>query len=200
MSFFKKWISCIVSFVAGVLGLALSACNGMTVVANINADAINSLLSQNTTETVKAFEIITDSSLLTQAQELGIEKQFITLKVFSIIMLVVSILLIIHSLILLLKNVNVIKSNHKAFDVATTVLTVLFIVSVIAVLVSSSVYAAAFEQAMTASVLAQFGEYSSLVIAEVVASIGIYQWLMLAISIVALVLNSSVCYLNKKSA
>ena len=48
MSIVKKWTSCVVSFIAGVLGLALSACSGMVV----KIDALK------VKETTKAFTLI----------------------------------------------------------------------------------------------------------------------------------------------
>lgn len=77
--------------------------------------------------------------MVEQAGLYDIESKFNILKVFSIIM-VVSILLIIYSLVMFLKIVNVIKCDHKAFNVIGLVIIFVFLVSSIAVLASSSSY------------------------------------------------------------
>ena len=116
MNFVKKWTSCILSFVCGVLGLALSACSGMIVKATVDTTALGGEISK-IDEMTKAFKVITDNSLYKDAKSLGIGTEFVWLKVFAILTLVISVLLIIFALIKLLQNVNLIKTNHIAIDI-----------------------------------------------------------------------------------
>jgi len=89
MSIVKKWTSCVVSFIAGVLGLALSACSGMVV----KIDALK------VKETTKAFKVITDADLYKDAKTAGTGTEFLWLKVFAIITLIISILLIVYAIV-----------------------------------------------------------------------------------------------------
>ncbi len=204
MNIVKKWLSCIISFVAGVLGLALSACSGMIVNINIDASAVNNAMNNSSTETTKAFEVITDGDLFTQAKDLGIETQFIWLKVFAIITLIVSILLIIYSIISLLQNLNVIKSNHIAFDIVGVSLAVLMLVATIGLMICSNVYASALESALTTSLTSTYQtmtspEIVSLIKFDIVAKTGVYQPIMLTVGIVLTIIASVYTILKRKS-
>ena len=171
MEFLKKWTGCIMSFLAGLLGLSLSACSGM-----VTSTALGS-------ETVKAFKVITDSDLATQAETLGIASEFGLLRTFSIIMMVVSIVLVVYSVVLLLVKLNVIKSQSKAFDIINVVLAVLLVITTIILMVASNKYGSALHTAT--------GNF-------VTAKLGLYQPFMLATSLVVLALNSVFAFLKNK--
>ena len=220
MNFVKKWMSTIISFVAGVCGLALSATVGMKAYAAINASALESALGRDFSQTVvdsstKAFKVLTDSKLYTQAKDLGIGSEFMVMKVFAIITLVVSILLIVYALVMLLKNLNVIKCESKIFDIVGICLFVLLLVATIGLLVSSNAYANAMEDAILQKTKAQFtatlnyeltkaGMASMLetlvaqtkFVADV--KIGFYQPAMLVISIISALVYGTFTFLNMK--
>ena len=177
MRFLKKWTSCIFSFIAGVITLALSACSGM-VTSNILAGK----------STTKAFEVITDTDLLKTAEQLGVESKFATMKAFSIILMVVAVLLLVYSIILLLKNLNVIKSKSKALDIVGWTLVALFLLSTIAVLVSSNVYADAMMATTTGRML------------QLSAKVGFYQPFMLGTGIVLAIITTVFALLKRKDA
>ncbi len=177
MSIVKKWAGCVVSFLAGVLALALSACSGM--VATYSAPVVG----ENSTIT-KAFKVITDSKLLDDAKLYGAESKFMVMKVFSIIMLVIAVLLLVYSIVMLLKNVNVIKAESKIFAIVGLVLAALFLVSTIGVLVSSYVYAAAVESAIPGLVSAQSMGMILATMVEASVKIGVYQPIMLVVGVV----------------
>ncbi len=205
MNFVKKWINCITSFVAGVLGLALSACNGMSVLAQVVApnDALAPYgMSQE--KNVKAFELITDSSLYAEAKASGTGTEFVIMKVFAIILMVVSILLIINSVVLLLKNLNVIKCNSRIFDIVSISLISAFLLTIVAVLISANVYGTKTEDVTLAGLKGTYSvlipEYATLFTYSVVATLGIYHWLMLAIGIIATGLCVTFTALKRKSA
>ena len=216
MSIVKKWISCVMSFVAGVLGLAMSACTGMVVNANIDALAVptyGSALSQSSNEVTKAFEVITNAELFTKAQELGITTEFVWLKTFAIIMLVLAVLLIAYAVVMLLKNINVIKVESKAFDIVGWVLAGLFLVAGIGLFVTTNVYASALEEAMInayklgyAAKLAtmlpavQVPTVLSLIKFNATASMGLYQPFMLTVSIVLAIATRVFAFIKRKDA
>ncbi|MGN0787658.1 MAG: hypothetical protein ACI4L6_01145 [Candidatus Onthoplasma sp.] len=180
MKMIKKWGSCVFSFIAGVLSLALSACSGMV--------AVTTIAGKSSTDTTKAFKVLTDNDLLTQAKEAGLQSEFITMKVFSIILTVVATLLIVYSIIMLLKNLNVIKSESKIFSIVGLCLIVLFLIATIGVLVSSNVYASAMaEHANTImeAVKAQYAAMGQTIEASASVKIGAYQPIMLATGIVS---------------
>ncbi len=185
MSILKKWTSCMVSFVAGVLALAMSAVSGMV--------AVTTTPIGKETEITKAFKVITDSELLEQAKKLDIESKFMTMKVFSIILMVVVVLLLIYAIIMLLKNLNVIKSESKAFGIVGIVLSVLFIGTAIAVLIASNSYAGAMESVMDKLISLQTGGLGSISI-----KVGLYQPFMLVTSIVSGLAISTFEVLNLK--
>lgn len=171
MAFLKKWTNCIMSFVAGVLGLSLSACSGM-----VSSTALGE-------EKTKAIKVITDSNLSTQAKQLGIDSEFGLLRTFSIIMMIVSIIIIAYSVILLLVNTNVIKSTSKAFDIINIVLAVLLIAIAITLMIASNNYCSALHSA-TAKL--------------VTAKLGLYQPFMLTVSIINIVLSSTFTFIKNK--
>ena len=173
MQMIKKWGSCVFSFIAGVLALALSACSGMVTVSTI--------MGQSTTDVTKAFKVLTDKELLTQAKAAGLESEFMTMKVFSIILTILAALLIVYSIIMLLKNVNVIKSESKIFSIVGLILIGLFLIASIGVLVSSNIYAGA--MAEYANNLFKQLHMSSVASASV--KIGVYQPIMLVTGIVS---------------
>lgn len=173
MQMIKKWGSCIVPFIAGVLALALSACSGMV--------AVSTIMGQSTTNVTKAFKVLTEKELLTQAKEAGLTSEFMTMKVFSIVLTVLAVLLIIYSIIMLLKNVNVIKSDSKVFSIVGLSLISLFLIASIGVLVSSNIYAGA----MAEHANNLFEQLHMSAIASASVKIGVYQPIMLATGIVS---------------
>ena len=147
MDFLKKWISCIVSFIAGVCGLALSACSGM-VAKVVFPNTLSAYGLESSTETTKAFKVLTDKDLYTQAQEAGIGSEFMVMKVFAIITLIISVLLIAYAIVILLKNLNVIKFESKIFDIVGISLILALLVATIGLLISSNAYANEMEKVM----------------------------------------------------
>lgn len=206
MDFLKKWLGCIISFIAGVCGLALSACSGMKVLAEIDASAINSLLSKTSSEIVKAFKVITDADLYTQAKDLGITTEFVWLKVFAIITLVVSVALIVWSIVLLLKNVNVIKVSNNSFNIVTFVLITLLVVATLGLLISSNVYASELETALISATKLQYIAVGvpevalSSIVFDINAKVGVYQPTIFVISVIAFIINGIFTFINKKTA
>lgn len=204
MNFLKRWMGCIISFVAGVCGLALSATVGMKSYAMVDATAIGGKKTLITDEVTKGFKVLTDKDLYTKSKQLGIGDEFMVMKVFAIITLVVSILLIVYALVMLLKNLNVIKLESKIFDVVGICLFVLLLVATIGLLVSSNAYANAMDDSLiavmkkaTASVPAQ---YLPKVVMKSSVSVGFYQPAMVVISIVSALVYGTFTFLNKKSA
>ena len=180
MQMIKKWGSCVFSFIAGVLALALSACSGMV--------AVKTVMGQSTTDVTKAFKVLTDNDLLAQAKNAGLESEFMTMKIFSIILTVLAVLLIVYSIIMLLKNVNVIKSESKIFSIVGLILIGLFLIASIGVLVSSNIYAGAMaEQANSLLQLMkdQYALMGQTIEASASVKIGVYQPIMLATGIVS---------------
>ena len=173
MQMIKKWGSCVFSFIAGVLALALSACSGMV--------AVQTIAGQSTTDVTKAFKVLTDNDLLAQAKAAGLQSEFMTMKVFSIILTVLAVLLIVYSIIMLLKNVKVIKSESKIFSIVGLIIIGLFLIASIGVLVSSNIYAGAMAEHVNN--LLALSPYASVASASV--KIGVYQPIMLAIGIVS---------------
>lgn len=201
MNFLKKWIGCIISFVAGVCGLALSACSGM--ITKLTADsALAAYGLKSHSETTKAFKVLTDSDLYTQAKEAGLGSEFMVMKAFAIITLVVSILLIVYALVLLLKNLNVIKFESKIFDILGISLVALLVISTIGLLISLNNYANSMEKTMLDS-LKRLGALLGVDISTMVSlkiSTGVYQPAMLVISIISALLVGTFTFLNKKKA
>lgn len=186
MSILKKWTSCIVSFVAGVLALAMSAVSGMVAITSIPGIA-------NEKSITKAFKVITDSTLLDQAKSLDLEAKFMIMKVFAIILMVIAVLLLVYAIIMLLKNLNVIKSESNAFGIVGIVLSVLFIVTAIALLIASNSYAGAME-----SVMSKLISISTAGLGSLSVKVGLYQPFMLVISIVSVISISVFEILNLK--
>lgn len=199
MNFLKKWMGCIVSFVAGVCGLALSACSGM--VTKLTADSSLAAYGlESRSESTKAFKVLTDGDLYTQAKEAGLGSEFMVMKVFAIITLVVSILLIVYALVMLLKNLNVIKFNGKILDIVGISLFVLLLISTIGLLISSNNYASAMEKATLKS-LQGLGALLGVDISTLVSlniSTGVYQPTMLVISIIGALAVGTFTFLNLK--
>ena len=177
MNFVKKWASCVVSFVAGVLALALSACSGM--VANVTVAG-----NAQDPDITKAFKVITDSKLLDDAKLYGAEGKFLTMKVFSIIMLVIAVLLLVYAVVMVLKNVNVIKSESRLFAVVGIALATLFLIVTIGVLVSSNVYASAVESSLPALVSLKLGGLVPATMIGASVKVGVYQPIMLVVGVV----------------
>ena len=224
MNFLKKWMSTIISFVADVCGLALSACTGMKVSGMIDASALESHLGQDPSRSfesiTKAYKVLTDGDLYTQAKAAGLGKDFMVMKVFAIITLVVSILLIAYAIVMLLKNLNVIKCESKIFDIVGICLFVLLLVATIGLLVSSNAYANAMEKAGVAiaqakaefeagleSSLTQAGATHLLPMVPTLSAmskitatinIGFYQPAMLVISIVSTLVYGTFTFLKLK--
>ena len=176
----KNWGSSVVAFIAGVLALVLSACSGMV--------ATSTIAGVSNTETTKAFKVLTDNELLTQAKEAGLKSEFITMKVFSIVLIVLAVLLIVYSIIMLLKNLNVIKIESKVFSIVGLSLIVLFLIATIGVLISSNVYADAMAEQVKGVlelVKAQYALMGQQIEASASVKIGVYQPIMLATGIVS---------------
>ncbi len=201
MDFLKKWTSCIFSFIAGVLALAMSACTGMVVTGSINLTAIG-LGTKSVDKVTKAFKVLTDSSLYTDEKNAGIGKEFITMKVFAIVTLVIAVLFIIYSIVMLLKNLNVIKSDIKALNIAGWSLVGLFLIATIGLLISSNTYAnLAIE--LTKVELISLGVPTAIIPTlpiEVVGKVGLYQPFMLATSIVLALTTAVFAFINRKKA
>ena len=189
MNFLKKWINCMVLGITGVLGLLLSLCSGM----KTHASAMGQTLLKST---VKAHEVVTDGSLVTEAKRLGVSSEFGLLKAFSIIGVIVSIILVIYAIVLLLKNLNVIKCENKAFDIVSLVLPVLTLVVMIAVLICLIVYANALKEVLPTSL----SHIASIPVNVITLSIkiGLYQPIMLAISIIAVIIIGTFAFLKAK--
>ena len=215
MNLVKKWAGCVVSFFAGVCGLLLSLTVGMKASALIDASALESMLgfdaSQKVKTTTKAFKVLTDGDLYTEAKELGIGSEFMVMKIFAIITLLVSVLLIAYGVVLLLKNLNQIKLDCKITTIAGICLFALLLVATIGLLVASNNYANAMEDAMLSTMKALFGaELSAVLAPEMVASIlaqigfsinvsvGVYQPAMLVISIICALAFGVVTFMNMK--
>ena len=180
MQMIKKWGSCVFAFIAGVLSIAMSACSGMI--------AVTTIAGKSETDITKAFKVLTDSELLKQAKEAGLESQFMTMKVFSIILTVLAVLLIVYSIVMLLKNVNVIKSESKIFSIVGFSLIALFLIATIGVLVSSNVYATAMAEhvnKLLESVKAQYALMGKIIEASASVKVGLYQPFMLGTGIIS---------------
>ena len=207
MSFVKKWMGCIISFVAGVCGLALSACSGMVASGMIDASAINSAYSSTIPENVtKAFKVLTDKELYTQAKSLNIGSEFMIMKVFAIITLIISVLLIAYAIVMLLKNLNVIKCESKIFDIVGLVLVGLFLIAVVGLFISSSCYANAMQDALISSAKAS---YLNLGIPQAAlpnikfninVELGAYQPIMLTVAIITAIIVGTFAFIHRKKA
>lgn len=199
MDFLKKWASCIVSFVAGFLGLILSLCSGMN--SSYSVVSSTELVPVNVTheEVTKAHKMLTDSKLADQAKTYDVVKEFNALKAFSVIMTVVSILLIVYAVVMLLKNVNVIKVDHIAFDIAGYALAGLLLVAVIGLVITSNAYANAMESAIDGALKLGYASYISYLTISVSVSVGVYQWTMLVVGIIAAIASTTFIVLNRKS-
>jgi len=207
MGFVKKWISTIVSFVAGVCGLALSACSGMVVYAMVDSTALGAGKTTLVDSTTKAFKVLTDGDLYTQAKEFGIGAKFMWMKAFAIITLIISILLIIYAIVMLLKNLNVIKFESKLFDIAGLVLGGLFLIATIGLLITSNIYANAMQDALLdlakAGTLLQLGGNEALLAKvkfDVSVNLGVYQPTMLVIAIISAIVVDTFTFVNRKKA
>lgn len=194
MSILKKWLGCIASFIAGVCGLALSACTGMIVKGSIDLTALG--MGKNNVESItKAYKVLTDSKLYTDAKEAGIGTEFVWMKVFAIFTLIVSILLIVYAIIMLLKNLNVIKSESKVFNIVGLSLVALLLVSTIGLLVTSNIYADATINLVKSQVPSAIMQFAKV---NVNANVGFYQPAMLVVSIVTAVAFTAGFVLNRK--
>ncbi|MBQ8615806.1 MAG: hypothetical protein IJ415_04495 [Clostridia bacterium] len=194
MDFLKKWIGCILSFVAGVLGLAMSACTGMIISGSYTHPLAG---VQNVNEVTKAFKVLTDSSLYSDAKAYGLGSEFMTMKVFAIITLVISILLIVYAIIMLLKNLNVIKSNSIVFDIIGWTLVALFLIATIGLLVSSNVYAGGVVD-FQVSLLTKAGIPENLI--DITGKVGLYQPFMLGTSIILAIVTAVFAVIKLKAA
>lgn len=201
MEFLKKWIGCILSFVAGVLGLSMSACAGMIVSGSVDLTALG-MGTSSVDNVTKAFRVLTDSSLYTNAKAAGIGREFMTMKVFAIIALVISILLIVYSFVILLKNLNVIKSDTIIFDILGWSLVALFLIAIIGLLVSSNSYADLANKLTEVELLAKGipAAAISMVKINVVGQVGLYQPFMLGVSIVLALVTADFAVIKRKVA
>lgn len=203
MKILKKWASCVISFVAGVCGLALSACSGM-VAKVVFPELLAAYGAESSTETTKAFKVLTDKDLYTQAKEIGLGSEFMVMKVFAIITLVVSILLIVYALVMLLKNLNVIKYESKIFDIVGISLIGLLMISTIGLLIASNNYANEMEKFMKADLVVGMKQLEAMIGSAInwklSISVGFYQPAMLVISIISALAIGTVTFLNKKGA
>lgn len=204
MSLLKRWASCVVSFVAGVCGLALSATVGMKSYAMLDATAIGKGKTIIADELTKGFKVLTDADLYNKSKQLGVSDEFMTMKVFAVITLVISIILIVYAIVMLLKNLNVIKSESKIFDIVGICLLALLVIATIGLLVSSYAYAGAMEDSLVAvmkKATASVPEaYLPMVIMNASVKIGFYQPAMLVISIVSVLTVATLSLLKRKSA
>jgi len=177
MNFLKKWINCIVTFVAGVCGLAFAAFSGLVMKA------------MGTSQSVKAFDIITDAEAYTESKLLGLETEFVFVKAASIAMLVVAIILLVYSVVLLLRNLNVIKSESKVFDIVNYALIAVLVVVAIVLFVASIIYANGYADAFT-----------KMAGIKITGTMGSYQPLMLAVSLVSAAVTGLFAFLSRKDA
>lgn len=219
MNFLKKWMSTIVSFVAGVCGLALSATVGMKATALMDASALESTLGMDPSQTVKtstkAYKVLTDSSLYTDAKEIGIGSEFMLMKVFAIITLVIAVLLIVYAIVMLLKNLNVIKCDSKIFNIVGICLLALLVIATVGLLATSNGYANAMEDVMptamkelyTAELTAALTPmgmgsmvetFVSQTLFSVEVSVGFYQPAMLVISVISALVVGTFTFLKLK--
>jgi hypothetical protein len=203
MNFLKRWAWCIISLVAGVCGLALSACSGM-VSKVVFPEALSAYGLETATETTKAFKVLTDSNLYTQAKEAGLGKEFMTMKVFAIFTLIVSILLIAYAVVMLLKNLNVIKFESKIFDIVCISLFALLLISTIGLLIASNNYASEMEKIMKSNIALGIKQLETMLGSAIDwklnTAVGVYQPTMLVISIISALVVGTFTFLNKKSA
>lgn len=177
MDLVKKWLSCIISFVAGVLGLSLSATSGMKTIVN-----------DKVVDKTKAFKVITDSKLADQAELYQASTEFTWLKIFAIITLIVSVLLIIYAIILLLKNLDIIKSSSSLFGTTGILLASLLLISAIGLMITSNIYANAVQDFVV-----KLNPLFSM-------KLGAYQPLILVISIITFIAIMTDWYFNRKRA
>ena len=203
MKLLKKWASCVISFVAGVCGLALSACSGM-VAKVVFPDTVAAYGVESSTQTTKAFKVLTDKDLYTQSKDLGVGSEFMVMKVFAIITLIISVLLIVYAIVMLLKNLNVIKFESKIFDIVGISLFVALVVSTLGLLISSNNYASEMEKAMKGQLASSLKALEALIGSPIKwsanISVGAYQPIMLVISIISALAVGTFTFLNKKSA
>ena len=205
MSFVKKWISTIVSFVAGVCGLALSACSGMVASGMVDASALG--MGKNPVDsTTKAFKVLTDADLYKKAKELKLGTEFMLMKVFAIITLIISILLIIYAIVMLLKNLNVIKCESKIFNIVGIALVALLLIATIGLLITSNNYANAMEDATINGLKAMYllGGVPETALSnikfDINVKVGLYQPIMLVISIISAIVVSTFTFIKRKDA
>jgi len=175
MEIVKKWAGCVVAFVAGLLGLVLSATSGMVRKTPLGSSS------------TKAFKVITDSDLMEQAELFKIKSDFVTLKIFAIVTLIVSVLLLVYAVVALLNNLKVINLNSKILELSSLVLVVLLLVSTIGLLVASNNYANE-----------MFNVVKYMGVTKV--SVGVYQPVMLVVSIITTVASAVFAFLKRKSA
>lgn len=205
MNFVKKWISTIIAFVAGVCGLALSACTGMVASGYVDASALG-MGKMPVDSTTKAFKVLTDGNLYNEAKELGIGAEFMVMKVFAIIALVVSVLLIVYAIVMLLKNLNVIKFESKFFTIVGLALFGLLLVSTIGLLIASNGYASAMEKATIDGLKEMFVLQGvpetalSNIKFNINIKVGVYQPAMLVVAIVSAIVVGTFTFINRKHA
>ena len=200
MDFLKKWASCIVSFVAGFLGLILSLCTGMKSSYSVVSSTELVPINVTNSETTKAHKMLTDSKLADQAELYDVKTEFNWLKTFSIIMTVVSILLIVYAIVILLKNLNVIKVEHAAFDISGIVLAALLFIAVVGLIITSNVYANAMQSAVADALKLGYASYLSYLTISVSVSVGVYQWTMLIVGIIAAIASTTFIILKRKDS
>lgn len=209
MNFLKKWINSMVLGLSGFFGLILSLCTGMKTSYSIDASALGSpyaeAIGQSHSETTKAYEVLTNGDLVTKAKDLGIGSEFGVLKAFGVVGVIVSVLLIMWAIVLILKNLRVIKCESKAFDIVSLVMPVLFLIATIGLLVSSLVFANAQEDAILKMLNGAFAsnpdtsDYLNLININASVSVGVYQPIILAISVIAVIIMGTFAFLKVKT-
>lgn len=115
---------------------------------------------------------------MTQAKEVGLENKFLTMKVFSIILMIFAVILLVYSVVALLKQLNVIKNMDKIISIFGVVIAISFIVMSIAVLITSIQYANSIE-----SIMSDLIKIQTAGLGKVSINIGFYQPFTLITSI-----------------
>ena len=210
MNFLKKWLNSITLFICGFLGLILSLCSGMKTTYSIDATALGApyadAISKSHSETTKAYKVLTDGNLKTTAESLGVGSEFGIMKAFGVIGVIVSILLIIWAIVSVLQNLNIININGKIFNIITIIMPIAFLVATAGLLSTSLIYAKAQQDALLKMVGGQLtanpaiSNYISLIKIDASVVVGLYQPLILAVSIISLLLIGAFSFLKSKKA
>lgn len=197
MNFLKKWTGCILSFVAGVLGLSLGCINGLTLAYSSDTSAASAAAGI----TIPEASFSGSTSVYEMVNDATIQTELVFLKVLTIVILVMSALLIVNAIVLQLKNLNVIKSSHIAFDIVTYVLVGLFAVVSILFLVVSILYANGVAETALETLQANYAALpvAQLITYNVKSGIGAYQPIMVVVSVITAIATSVFTALNRKA-